>query len=405
MKKLIAVACLLTSGLLYAAGSDKPVSLKRAIELGGTGIRESLADVPKSDRRIAVLSVANSPTPQFEAYILDELTEQLLAKPFFEIADRNDTHRELMSKEVTFQQETGEVNADDQVEIGNNLGAFYIITVSMAEEKTTYTFRFTVLKVERGSTVFQQSFVVKKSDTKVKAALKAAAKAQAAAIAAEKEAIKAAAKARAAAIAAQKAEDERIREATAHAVITQEQTAAAAAREARRKKRQDAWDAIWNNDFWNADTRYHSLGISVGTAFATPMLIGTVDLTTALFPYTFFDFGCDFGFVHAISSVGDVGYQSYSPYTHFNAFVPFEEGKGGWYIGVGGGYLMSTYTYPEESKVDPVANSLPVFDVPTGLIFSFGHSAVSLNYIMRISTKTVGHKLSAGYAIRFGNRD
>ena len=98
------------------------------------------------------------------------------------------------------------------------------------------------------------------------------------------------------------------------------------------------------------DTHLWTVGASLGTSFSHPWLIGTISTTIAPLPHSFLQIGFDFGL---LSGDPDVGYYSLYPFIHIAYFRPFSRfpGKqninGGWYIGAGGGFMHSSYEFPE----------------------------------------------------------
>ena len=139
--------------------------------------------------------------------------------------------------------------------------------------------------------------------------------------------------------------------------------------------------------------RFWSLGASIGTSFSAPWVIGTVRGTLAPLRYSFFDIGIDFGF---ISGKADVPYYSLYPFIRYSLFIPFET-SGGWYAGVGGGYMWGEFSFPEGKSTE----NLFAFDVTTG--FNIGNF-LDISYTLRTDFKTAGNKLAIGYTYRFGQR-
>ena len=137
-------------------------------------------------------------------------------------------------------------------------------------------------------------------------------------------------------------------------------------------------------------SRLWSIGISAGTAFTAPWIIGTLHGTIAPLRYSFLEIGFDYGMV---SGVEDVGYYSFYPFLHYALFVPFVK-KGGWHIGTGGGYMIIELDYPEGavSKITMAA------DLITG--FNIGN-IIDISYTLRTNFKTIENKISAGYTYRF----
>ena len=76
--------------------------------------------------------------------------------------------------------------------------------------------------------------------------------------------------------------------------------------------------------------RLWAIGISAGSSFSQPLLIGTIHGTIAPFRYSFLELGFDAGI---FSRKPDEDYYSISPFAHCAIFWPFD--KGGLYAGAG----------------------------------------------------------------------
>jgi hypothetical protein len=136
-------------------------------------------------------------------------------------------------------------------------------------------------------------------------------------------------------------------------------------------------------------------GVSLGTSFYRPWLIVTLHMTTVPLPYSFLEIGADIGLV---SGDSDGQYYSMYPFAHYAFFTPFPKTagrqSGGWYIGAGGGYWISVYSYPEGT----IEESKFVADFIVGLnIFNM----FDISYTLRTDFTGVSGKLSAGFVYRF----
>jgi len=144
-----------------------------------------------------------------------------------------------------------------------------------------------------------------------------------------------------------------------------------------------------------------TLGASVGTSFASPWVIGTVHGTIAPLKYTFVELGVDVGFLSISNRVKS--YYSIYPYGHLAFFLPFKFNppfnKGGWYIGAGGGYMMTNYKF--KSGVDIKKNMFAVALTTGTNLFNF----LDISYTLRAAPwddlKSMSHKVSVGYTYRF----
>jgi len=67
-------------------------------------------------------------------------------------------------------------------------------------------------------------------------------------------------------------------------------------------------------------TRFWSVGVSVGSFFADPWLVGTVWATLAPLRNSFVRVGLDIGFISNRANV--TGYYSIFPFAHYAFFVP-----------------------------------------------------------------------------------
>ena len=136
--------------------------------------------------------------------------------------------------------------------------------------------------------------------------------------------------------------------------------------------------------------RYNTLGLSLGTSFADPLIIGTVNVTMSPVKYMFLDFGFDIG---ALSVYEDVqSYYSVYPFFNLGLFLPFQ-GKGGFYLSAGFGYLKGSYTFDYGS----VSLDLVACNFTAGLNIG---NVFNLSYTLRTDFNSVGGKLSIGYVIR-----
>lgn len=136
--------------------------------------------------------------------------------------------------------------------------------------------------------------------------------------------------------------------------------------------------------------KFWSLGVSAGTSFATPWVIGTAHGTIAPLRYSYFEVGFDFG---TETEVKDVSYYSYTPYIHYSIFVPFAK-KGGWYIGAGGAYMITELYYPGKK----LPQNFPAASFTTG--FNIGNM-LDISYTLRTNFSAAENKISAGYTYRF----
>ena len=139
--------------------------------------------------------------------------------------------------------------------------------------------------------------------------------------------------------------------------------------------------------------KFWSVGLSLGSSFMAPWVIGTAHGTIAPFRYLFFEIGFDFGFVPGVS---DVGYYSLYPFGHVAFFYPLMINKIGLYAGLGGGIIIVSYDF----KVEDVtyAENIPVAAFTVGMnLFNM----VDISTTLRTNFSGVIYKVSAGYTYRF----
>jgi hypothetical protein len=158
----------------------------------------------------------------------------------------------------------------------------------------------------------------------------------------------------------------------------QQRQQAQRAQEAALRRQQEA------ANFW-------SIGVSAGTSFAAPWAIGTIRGTIAPLPYSFFELGLDYGMISGIADAEF--YYSIYPFIHYNLFLPFSQ-SGGWYAGIGGGFMLAEYTFPQEK----ILVHISAFDATTGIIL---WNMLDISYTLRTDFKSANIKMSIGYTYRF----
>ena len=149
------------------------------------------------------------------------------------------------------------------------------------------------------------------------------------------------------------------------------------------------------------ETRLWSVGLNVGSSFATPLFIGNVNITIPPSPYTFIELGVDIGLVHGKAGdieIKDVKYHSWYYYGRFNAFVPFEQ-NGGWYIGLGGGFMDAYFKFPSNEA----SIQTPAFDVASGFFLGKDHHLFRIGYALRTNFSNINHRVMIGYTMRICN--
>ncbi|MDR1618810.1 MAG: penicillin-binding protein activator LpoB [Treponema sp.] len=174
----------------------------------------------------------------------------------------------------------------------------------------------------------------------------------------------------------------------------------AAAKARRERKREDF--KYKANDFFEEEYPYSywSMGLSLGTTFATPRLTLSPNITIPIVKVAYLDTGCDFGFFPNADYIKDLCYNSYYPYIRASAFLPFGDerdelgSKFGFHIGFGYGCMIADYRFGDYDN-RAVVNA---FDAAVGLLFI---NAIDISYSVRTNFKGVNNKLSLGYVYRF----
>jgi len=151
-----------------------------------------------------------------------------------------------------------------------------------------------------------------------------------------------------------------------------------------------------NNDykfFWG-------IGASVGSSFAAPWAIGTIQFDISPFSYTILELGCDFGLIHGYERK-DIEYHSFYPFGHL-VFSPFVE-KYSYpkpfvlYAGIGGGAMISSYKTATEDN----SFTTPAADLTAGFYIGRGHPCFHVSYTLRTTFSVFNHKAAIGYTYRF----
>jgi hypothetical protein len=166
--------------------------------------------------------------------------------------------------------------------------------------------------------------------------------------------------------------------------------------------------------------KFWSLGFNAGTSFATPLLIFNINATIAPLPYSFLEFGVEFGSINGMAGenveISDVEYSSNYFYARVNLFAPIgkttfdsygnpKEG-GGWYVGFGLGLMNAEYAFimsPTERSVATVQT--PALDAATGFYIGRGHILFKAGYAVRITMDLknligVNHRMMLGINYR-----
>jgi len=139
--------------------------------------------------------------------------------------------------------------------------------------------------------------------------------------------------------------------------------------------------------------RLNTLGVSIGSSFADPLLIASVHGTFSPLRNLFLGLGFDIGMISGID--GAKSYYSLYPFARIGYFLPFKE-KGGWYAGAGVGYMTGKYTFYGGDA--PVSVSVFAADFTMGFNL---WNMLDISYTLRTNFKSVNNKVTAGYTHRF----
>jgi len=137
--------------------------------------------------------------------------------------------------------------------------------------------------------------------------------------------------------------------------------------------------------------RFWSVGISAGTSFSAPWAIGTVHGTISPFRNFFLELGFDYGMISGIVDIDK--YYSMYPFIHAVYFRPFKR-KGGWYAGLGGGYMLGNYNFSDED----IPVNIYAFDFTVGVNIG---DMLDVSYTLRTNIESANNKLAVGYTYRF----
>jgi len=175
------------------------------------------------------------------------------------------------------------------------------------------------------------------------------------------------------------------------------------------------------NEFLSDDgKKFWSLGVSLGTSFATPLLIVGLNATVAPLPYFFLDLGVEFGLINGMAGeevkIRDVEYSSSYFYSRASFFLPFGNRSfdsygmavegGGWYIGLGLGVMNAQYSFVQSVTERTVATVVtPTFDGATGFFIGHGRILFKVSYAARATMDMknligVNHRFLLGITYR-----
>jgi hypothetical protein len=197
----------------------------------------------------------------------------------------------------------------------------------------------------------------------------------------------------------QRAQEEK--EAAEQQAREEEEAAKRWAQEERERKWEDFKEKA--NDLFDEEYPYSywSMGLSLGSTFATPGLTLSPNITIPIVQVAYLDIGCDFGFFSNVDYIKDLSYNSYYPYIRVSAFIPFDDynpgNKFGFHIGAGYGCMIADYRFGDYDN-RAVVNA---FDIAMGFLLI---NTFDISYSIRTNFEGVNHKLSVGLVYRFTGR-
>jgi len=139
--------------------------------------------------------------------------------------------------------------------------------------------------------------------------------------------------------------------------------------------------------------RLNTLGVSLGSSFADPLLIASIHGTFSPVRNLFFVLGFDLGMLSGIDRTET--YYSLYPFARIGYFLPFTK-KGGWHIGAGVGYMTGKYTFSGGEV--PVSVNVFAVDFATGFNL---WNMIDISYALRTNFKSASNKVTVGYTYRF----
>jgi hypothetical protein len=164
MKRMLLLFCFMSTVFscitTNSPDSSNPTDLNAAIQFGTAEIATNLPEGAK----IAVLNIAGAPTEGLANYMLNEIVDVLVNTGKFDLLDRDKTNKAMINTEIGYQQITGEVNEDNQVKIGENLGAQIIITCTLEDIGEYSRLRLRSLEIQGRKMIAANSVNIKSTD-------------------------------------------------------------------------------------------------------------------------------------------------------------------------------------------------------------------------------------------------
>jgi len=136
---------------------------------------------------------------------------------------------------------------------------------------------------------------------------------------------------------------------------------------------------------------FNTLGISIGTSFADPLIIFTLHGNYSLLSNLFVELGFEAGFLSIFDDVES--FYCLYPYVNLGYYMPISETVG-FFSGIGGGLMMVKYTFTHEKK-DMGLFAMNIF---AGVNL---WDKLNITYTFKTTFWEVSHKVGVGYVYRF----
>ena len=151
MKKKILSAVVIALFIMGCAGSPTATSSRMTLDQAIREAADRIDERIEAGSKIALLNFTSS-SDQFSAYVLDELTANLVDSGKLTIIDRQEI--DLIRGEMNFQM-SGEVSDESMQAVGRMLGAQSIVTGSLRDIDNAYRIMIRLLNVESAAVEVQ----------------------------------------------------------------------------------------------------------------------------------------------------------------------------------------------------------------------------------------------------------
>ena len=137
--------------------------------------------------------------------------------------------------------------------------------------------------------------------------------------------------------------------------------------------------------------RFNTIGVSVGSSFADPLLVVAVHGTFSPVRNMFIEAGCCFGFISLYEDVNT--FFNISPFAKIGYFMPLTN-RVSIFISAGCGYLYGHYGF----SFGNTSQNFFFFDAAAGINL---FNAINISYTLKTNFSSAGNLLSVGYVYRF----